>query len=78
MIRRLRPAILVIALLLTGAALDFRAQATGCVEEDYRWVDLGDCCWPSPPVVKLTLEECVGGQWVLRPSIYHCLQEACS
>jgi hypothetical protein len=79
MIRRLRPAILVIALLLTGAALDFRAQAVECVEDSHEWVDLGDCCWQlSPATVKLYLRECVNGQWVVRTSTYKCPREACS
>jgi hypothetical protein len=67
---RLRPVFLVVALLLTGAALGFRAQAVECEEEDHEWVNLGDCCF-FPTVGKLHLRECVNGQWVLR-STYKC------
>ena len=70
MMRRWRPAFLVLALLLTAAALGPRAQATECDEGDYDWVNLGDCCWQfSPPVGKLHLVHCVNGHWVvLSPS----------
>lgn len=78
MIRRLRPVFLALALLLTGTALGFRAQAEECAEETHRWVDLGDCCWQFyPPTTKLHLQECVNGQWVLRSS-YKCLRSTCA
>lgn len=72
MMRRLRPMFLVLALVLTGAALGSRAQAGGCDEGDYEWANLGDCCYQfSPPVGKLHLLHCVNGQWVLL-SPYKC------
>lgn len=71
-IRRLRPVFLALALLLTGTALGFRAQAVECEEEDYEWVDVGTCCWQFyPPTAKLHLQECVNGEWVLR-STHKC------
>lgn len=71
MIRRLRPLFLVLALVLVGAALEFRAGAVECEEEDHQWVNLGDCCSFSPPVGMLHLQECINGHWVLR-STYKC------
>jgi hypothetical protein len=72
MLRRLRPVFLVLALLLTGAALGSRVQAGECVDGDFEWANLGDCCWQfSPPVGKLHLLRCIGGVWVVQ-SIYKC------
>lgn len=72
MIRRLRPLFLVLALLLTGAALNFPVQAGECEDGDHEWVNLGDCCWQFyPPPGKLHLMRCIDGEWVLF-SAYKC------
>ena len=79
MFRRLRPTFLVLALLLTGAALESRATAVECSPFAHEWVDLGSCCWQfNPPVVQLFLRTCVDGEWVVHPNTYKCPREACS
>jgi hypothetical protein len=73
MIRRWRPAIFALALLLTGAALYYPAQATECTEGSWSWMNLGDCCWQfNPPPGKLHLMRCVGGQWTVFGTSYKC------
>jgi len=72
MMRRLRPAFFVLALLLTGLALNFPARAVECDEGDFEWANLGDCCWQfNPPVGKLHLLRCINGHWVVQ-SPYKC------
>ena len=72
MMRRWRPAFLILALLLTGAALGSRARAVECDDGDHQWVNLGDCCWQFyPPVGKLNLLQCIDGEWVVQ-SPYKC------
>jgi hypothetical protein len=79
MFRRLRPTFLILALILTGVALDSRATAMECVEDTHEWADLGSCCSQfNPPVVKLYLRMCENGQWVVYPNTYKCPREACS
>ncbi len=70
--RRWRPAFLVLALLLTVAALGSRVQAVECEEDDHEWANLGDCCWQFyPPPGKLHLLLCIDGEWVVQ-SAYKC------
>lgn len=72
-IRRWRTVFLVLALVLTGAALDTPARAGECNEGAFAWMNLGDCCWQfNPPPGKLHAMRCVNGEWTLWGSAYKC------
>jgi hypothetical protein len=73
MIRRLRPALLALALLLTVAALNVPIQASECEEGDFEWMNLGDCCSQFyPPPGKVHPMRCVNGEWTLFSNAYRC------
>lgn len=73
--RRLRPALFVLALTLTSLALGPKARAAECTDGNRGWIDFGTCCWQLDNEVQLLPGICVDGNWQIDSSRagYKCL-----
>lgn len=72
--RRFRPLLFTLAVLLTSFALAPRLQAADeCDEGTVLWYDSG-CC--SPSSVRQNALRCVGGAWAASGA-YRCLTTSC-